>query len=588
MKNRKISKKTNERSVMQVLFFYRNQIKTAVLMLALGAGTGVMSYFYAPQQTVPEKEISSTIPATEWETVSTTAAETTIAEEVWEPSPTELNLAHFFPDGVDESDVTSSLAGEAFRVLMTHDEEWISSIYTFSDVKPEVMAARLGQPRDLVMGKYNPKDDQHDPENPETWSVNFFKNVRLSALDGDGRTISPYSNVIEIMSMANVYTYYQDPGNDELFLSYAKKLWEKSHSYTSHLSAVYYCDGCLSKEDELREMAELEAEAVAEEEETEQSEADTVTDAETMAETEASSESVPESVPESTSGVIIAGAGKDAVAFTADTSLSEASPSDMQVSLAEIEIQSLEPAAADDYCPGHVDLIVDMKITGIKEHNNLFKLDSIGNDPAGITENGWPGWNDETIAFVRQLAGQDWFKQYGLSVSTIATGNPLTESEINAHLAELPPDLSQTRRNIIQFALESVGKVPYYWGGKPAASGYTGNQFGTLVAPDAKGRILKGLDCSGWISWVYWSVTGKRLPYEGTSGLAACGTPISRSELQPGDIIMRTGNDAHVIMFLGWTSDGRIRCIHESSDSTNNVTVSVRDANWPYYRKLVD
>ena len=82
--------------------------------------------------------------------------------------------------------------------------------------------------------------------------------------------------------------------------------------------------------------------------------------------------------------------------------------------------------------------------------------------------------------------------------------------------------------------------------------------------------------------------TGNRLPHESTSGLALCGSPVSRECLQPGDIIIRTGEDAHVIMFLEWTEDGSIRCIHESSANINNVTVGVRDANWPYYRKLID
>lgn len=55
---------------------------------------------------------------------------------------------------------------------------------------------------------------------------------------------------------------------------------------------------------------------------------------------------------------------------------------------------------------------------------------------------------------------------------------------------------------------------------------------------------------------------------------------------QPGDILIRTGADSHVVMFLGWTSDGRIRCVHETSGSINNVTVGTRNAGWPYYRRL--
>ena len=36
------------------------------------------------------------------------------------------------------------------------------------------------------------------------------------------------------------------------------------------------------------------------------------------------------------------------------------------------------------------------------------------------------------------------------------------------------------------------------------------------------------------------------------------------------------------------TADGKIQCIHESSGPVNNVCVSVRDANWPYYRRLIE
>ena len=66
------------------------------------------------------------------------------------------------------------------------------------------------------------------------------------------------------------------------------------------------------------------------------------------------------------------------------------------------------------------------------------------------------------------------------------------------------------------------------------------------------------------------------------------GTRISREELKPGDILLRTGREGHVVMFLGWTQDGKIRCVHETAGSVDNVTVSIRDANWPYYIRLVD
>ena len=41
----------------------------------------------------------------------------------------------------------------------------------------------------------------------------------------------------------------------------------------------------------------------------------------------------------------------------------------------------------------------------------------------------------------------------------------------------------------------------------------------------------------------------------------------------------RTGQILVMVMFLGWTSDGRIRCVHETSGSINNVTVGTRNAD---------
>ena len=146
---------------------------------------------------------------------------------------------------------------------------------------------------------------------------------------------------------------------------------------------------------------------------------------------------------------------------------------------------------------------------------------------------------------------------------------------------------SQERKDIIDFALNSVGKVPYYWGGKPYGAGYERNNFGTVTWPDERGRVLRGLDCSGWINWVYWSVRGYSLPGESTGTLVGCGRKISRSELRSGDIIIRTGADAHVVMFLAWADSGNMIVIHETGGVTNNVIVSEMAADWPYYRTLI-
>ncbi len=250
------------------------------------------------------------------------------------------------------------------------------------------------------------------------------------------------------------------------------------------------------------------------------------------------------------------------------------------------------------YCPGHVDLYVKVTIYGFEDEKGLKTVELSADDAdeneaartleAALAGNGWNGWTEDRCREVEKLINQDWFKTYGFSISTINPKNPLTEEEISKYLDGLPEDISSERKAVIKFALESVGKVPYYWGGKASGKNYEANNFGSIVESDYRGRVLRGLDCSGWIQWVYWSAIGDNLNgSNGTSSLIGEGEKIKRADLQPGDIIVRTGADSHVVMFLGWAGNGNMIAIHENS-SANNVSVSEVTANYPYYRKLIN
>ena len=140
------------------------------------------------------------------------------------------------------------------------------------------------------------------------------------------------------------------------------------------------------------------------------------------------------------------------------------------------------------------------------------------------------GWNS-----------QDWALYIICPSIELALGKPLTFTEISEYLKLLPDDISRERKVVITYALQSVGKIPYYYGGKAKAPGYEGNNFAVITPPDRKGRIISGLDCSGWVNWVYWSSLGKILTNLGTSGLIYAGRAVSRSDLKPGDIIIKTG-----------------------------------------------
>ncbi|CDD41047.1 uncharacterized protein BN593_01570 [Clostridium sp. CAG:299] len=247
-------------------------------------------------------------------------------------------------------------------------------------------------------------------------------------------------------------------------------------------------------------------------------------------------------------------------------------------------------------CPGHVDVVVTITITGLNEQKNLFSLaasiqetEEEKTDSANNENGGWTGWTEERQAAARRLASLDWEAKYGLKSEEMSFGKTLTKQELEAHMALLPEDISPERRKLIAFALDSVGKIPYHFGGKASRPGYAGNQFFSVTEPDQMGRTLKGLDCSGWINWVYWSALGTPVARGGTSSLASSGTEIPREELKPGDIAVVPGDEAHVVMFLGWDpATGKMICIHESAGRANNVTVSLSDRAWTHYRRIVE
>ena len=624
----------------------------------LFAGSGILLARAGRQYEIVQTQkmaVASAVPETEpaadaqiplKETPPETEPEEKESEPKYQPSPDKLNLAFYYPEGSDTSDIINSYAGQVFQELTILDSEWLADLYELADVKPADMAVRLGKDPSSVRGSYNPKDDDQNPADPETWILDSWKKINVSFTDGDGKRITGFSNVKDILAMASVYTYYASMLDHELFSQYARQLWENSHSYILSISDVYYCSGCLDKTDEeiAQEEEALESAAIsmlsAEEEQISEGGSDNETSAaassaetavlesenaagiNTVPSSEAGAamqqrslnvataadaapasgtEEIPRIIRRSSSAETstedsfgdgsLAGSESQAAASSSDAvSLSAAPLQDgNSPGAAESGSQPSESEASDGThvgCPGHVDLNIRVKILGLSDSSGLYSADSIGS--AAETEGSWDGWTEENRSFAQSISSQDWFADYGLSVSSLSLSDPLTSEEIQSYMDSLPADLSQTRRDIIYFALNSVGKVPYYWGGKASYLGYEENNFGALVSSDEQGRVLKGLDCSGWISWVYWSVTGERLAGESTSSLILCGEKISRSELQPGDIVVRTGTSAHVVMFLGWSADGRMNVIHESSASVNNVTIKTMDAAWPYYRKLVD
>lgn len=602
----------------------RNQTISAIFMALVGTAihAGAQSYLssYDIPENKPARPVVSRPPVVPEETKPVETVPETEAEEVFSPSLAVLNLAYLYQEDADRTDAQNSLAGQILRELSVKDSEWLASIYDLSNRKPAEAAAKLGLPADRVRGLYNPLDESQTEDNPDSWLLSEWSRIDMVFTDENGNRIMADSNIKEIMAMANTYFYYTDPEDSDAFLNYVLNLWDKSHSIHYSIGEVYYCDGCLEDASGDTEASEA-AGTAGSGENPENASGDGLTGS---GETESGADGTAaasdadhiQATPEPAEiGPGVPSASETTVYGAEDGTGSEmaegAAEAGEQETKAEIgpgialmeaskaaETETAEETNKEEEtdkeekmpltkCPGHVDLHITATVTGASSsEKSLFSIAE--GVAAAEPKAGFPGWTEEHKNAVRELAAQDWKTAYGLTVSSTYISNPLSQSEMEYYLSLLPADISLERRRLIRYALSSVGKVPYYWGGKPSAPDYDGNHFGSLTAADEKGRTMKGLDCSGWISWVYWSALGKRLQAESTDGLAGCGTAVAREDLKPGDIIVRLGDEGHVVMFLSWESEDRMKVVHESSGSVNNVTVSTMQASWPYYRKLID
>ena len=162
----------------------------------------------------------------------------------------------------------------------------------------------------------------------------------------------------------------------------------------------------------------------------------------------------------------------------------------------------------------------------------------------------------------------------------------LTKEEIDKLIKNLPKEISELRKNLVIQAADAVGKIPYYWGGTASVPGYDGNNFGVVTTPDEHGRILKGMDCSHFVDWVYWTVMGNNLGNTNTTGQIAQSYEISKEELQVGDLafLMENGISTHVGIYAGKNEKGDAVWIHENAADIN---VAMNTVNyWNLYCRL--
>ena len=534
-----------------------------------------------------------------------------------------------------------SVGGRIYQELMERESADLAKIYDSTGDTPEHTAKLLGLKRSTILGRYNPQAAGQSPEQKNSWAIPYFKNIHYRYYNGDGKEIQESSNIKDILAMASVYTYQHNYLDEERFRAIVNELYTKSHSYSLSIGPVYYDQGCIhkdAKEEMLAEEAantaapvggETKASDESKAESTSEKSSETTADSKANQNTNATKEnkqaqeskqtqetkanqengqkssageggensSESKSMTEQTeksSENKENGASQNAELSASNLAKESKVPKETTGTKAEQKANSIQEQKKlpKNYCPGHVDLTIKITVIGFDDENGLrnIQLDSIKDLEEQDQKPGsrWHGWNDYTIAAVKRLKEQDWFKDYGLSISSVEKKSPLTEEEISAYMKDLPEDLSEERKALIHFALSSVGKVPYFYGGKAGVKGLEGNHFGaTISSSDYKGRNRKGLDCSGFVQWAYWSSVDRSLDFaSSTQELIGKGQKIKRSELKAGDLIIQPSGESHVVVFIKWTKEGKMLAVHENG-TAGNISVDEVQANYPYYRSIL-
>ena len=160
------------------------------------------------------------------------------------------------------------------------------------------------------------------------------------------------------------------------------------------------------------------------------------------------------------------------------------------------------------------------------------------------------------------------------ALTSLAGSLAITSADVREVLDALPDDLDPARREAVQTALQLVGKVNYFWGGKSYVIGWD-PRWGQLAKVWSAGNSTTGtyrpfgLDCSGFIDW---ALRNAGLHSDGHWYIGTNLTAVSQTDALPGDLALYP-DASHVGMVVGRNGAGKLLVCHCSSGQ-NNVVVT--------------
>lgn len=241
-------------------------------------------------------------------------------------------------------------------------------------------------------------------------------------------------------------------------------------------------------------------------------------------------------------------------------------------------------------CFGHKDARITITLYGLEYaiSHNIYPRDWRNKSYAlmikeFVERGAWT--NSQFSEYARRYYSGNWDELYGIDLDGgvgFSSTDPLSYEDIEEMLSMLPADVSKKRKDIVAFALEAVGKVGYQWGGKASGIGWSA-RFGSS-APDDKGRA-NGLDCSGFVQWVYRSAINKSLPGS-TAGFG--GYPrVQREDLEAGDLGFYNipgSEENHIGIYAGKDATGNDVWVHCAGATGSTYGTG----NFKYFVKLID
>jgi len=188
------------------------------------------------------------------------------------------------------------------------------------------------------------------------------------------------------------------------------------------------------------------------------------------------------------------------------------------------------------------------------------------------------GFNSEQISQVRELL-QPEFAELFLRLTGSYVDITLSAEEIAAIMETLPDDLSEERKEVILTAYSLLDKVKYFWGGKSLVLGWD-SRWGTpmrVTADDSPTTGLLrpfGLDCSGFVDWVFYNAYGGEYIIGHGGGAAdqySYCDAIAWNSAQPGDLVFYP--DSEHVGIVVKNDAGTLTIIHCAS-GYNNVVIT--------------